>query len=350
MSQSNTTEVNIEMQANHPVTVEVTRGGIVESQHRGSLAIVDAQGNVQGQWGDIKQPVYPRSSNKALQALAMMESGAADEFGFSDAEIALACSSHGGEEIHTLGAASMLAKAGLSVDDLECGTHWPTHEETLRQMAARGEAPTDLHNNCSGKHSGMLAAALMMKVPTKGYSKRTHPLQQSILGTIEAMCGVDMSNAPVGIDGCSIPTFGIPLENLAYGFARFIAPDDLPDKRANACRRIAKAVFAHPEMVAGTSRYCTELMQIMGDRVFLKTGAEGVYTAALPAYGLGVALKCDDGATRAAEMMMTAALQHIGVFDESDMPKIERFLNVPLTNRAELVVGDIRPAQGFLNF
>ena len=350
MPQDINTKINIDGQSIHPVTVEVSRGGIVESQHRGSLAIVDRSGKVQGAWGDIKQPVYPRSANKALQALAMMESGAAEKFGFSDAEIALACSSHGGEEMHTLGAASMLAKAGLSVDDLECGTHWPTHEDTLLKMAAKSEAPSDLHNNCSGKHSGMLAAALMMKAPTKGYIKQTHPLQQRVLGIIETMCGVDLSNAPVGIDGCSIPTFGVPLENLAYGFARFIAPDDLPDARADACRHIAKAVFAHPEMVAGTGRYCTEMMQIMGSRVFLKTGAEGVYIAALPDYGLGVALKCDDGASRAAEMMMTAALHHIGVFEADDMAKIQRFLKVPLKNRAALEIGDIRPADGFLNF
>ncbi len=335
-------------QITNPIMVDVTRGGVIESKHRGAIAIVDNKGNVKAAWGDIKRNIFPRSSNKALQALAMVESGAVDKFGFSDAEIAFACSSHGGEDIHILAAKSMLDKLNLSIESLECGIHWPFNENSQRQLAADNKQPCQLHNNCSGKHSAMLAASLMMDIEIKGYSGRTHPLQQRILGIIEDICAFDMSNAAVGIDGCSIPTFALPLENLAYGFARFIAPDDLSDKRAKACKIITKAVFAHPEMVAGSNRYCSDMMHIMGSRVFLKTGAEGVYTAGLPEYGLGIAIKADDGSTRAAEMMMTAALNYIGIFTPMDMKKIANFIDIPLKNHAGTIIGNIQPSNNFI--
>ena len=333
----------------NPVTVEVTRGEIVESRHRGSAVIVDLKGAIQGQWGDIDAPVYPRSAIKGLQALPLIETGAADDFGFSDAELALACASHGGEDEHARTALAMLEKLGLGEGDLECASHWPMHEETTRLMASRGEMPDQTRNNCSGKHAGMLAVAKALGQPTRGYIKPTHAVQQRILGVFEAMCGLDMGGAPMAVDGCSVPTWGMPLQNLAYGFARFAAPEDLADTRAEACRRIARAVMENPFYVAGTGRYCTEVMQALPN-VFLKTGAEGVYIAALPEYGLGVALKCDDGATRAAEVMMTALLRHIGAITDVDLPKVERFLTVPLENRAKVHVGEIRPAAGFLNF
>ena len=338
-----------ENQSANPIMVNVTRGGIVESRHRGAIAIVDNKGNVKAAWGDIKRNIFPRSANKALQALAMVESGAIDKFGFSDAEIAFACSSHGGEDIHILAAKSMLDKLSLDADALECGIHWPFNEDSQRQLASNNKKPCQLHNNCSGKHSAMLAASLMMNIKIKGYSQQTHPLQQRILGIIEDICGIDMSNSAVGIDGCSIPTFALPLENLAYGFARFIAPDDLSDQRAKACKIITKAVFAHPEMVAGSKRYCSDMMRIMGSRVFLKTGAEGVYIAGLPEYGLGIAVKCDDGTTRGAEMMMSAALQYTGVFTEQDMEKITNFIDIPLKNHVGTIVGNICPSDSFID-
>lgn len=343
------TRVTLGESGANPITVEVTRGAIVESRHRGAAVIVDRNGGVQGSWGDVKGPVYPRSAIKGIQALPLVETGAADEFGFSDQELALACASHGGEDEHSRTASSMLAKMGLGESDLECGPHWPMYEAATREMAARGDVPDQTRNNCSGKHCGMLAVAKALGKPTRGYIKPTHAVQQRTLGVFEAMCGLDMSDAPMAIDGCSVPTWGIPLENLALGFARFAAPDNLSEERAAACRRIAKAVMENPFYVAGTGRYCTEMMQALPN-VFLKTGAEGVYIAALPEYGLGVALKCDDGATRAAEVMMTMLLRHIGAIEDADMPRVERFLTVPLENRAKVHVGDIRPAAGFLKF
>ncbi len=334
----------------NPLTVEVTRNGVVESRHRGSAVIVDVAGTVQDSWGDIKRPTYPRSAIKGIQAIPLVESGAADEFGFSDAEVALACASHSGEPEHAATAASMLEKQGLSEADLECGSHWPYREEVAYAMARAGQEPGQLHNNCSGKHSGMLAVARKLGQPTRGYTKPTHAVQQRMLGTMEQMCGCDLSGVEPGIDGCSAPNWPIPLENLAYGFARMADPVDLPADRAAAVTRIRKAVFANPFMVAGTGRFCTEVMKILGDRAFIKTGAEGVFCAALPEYGLGIALKCDDGATRGSETMMAALLRHVGVIEETDLEAMGPWLNPMLRNRAERVVGDIRAAADWLSF
>lgn len=336
--------------SDNPMTVEVTRGGIVESRHRGAAAIVSVSGAVEAAWGDIKRDIYPRSATKALQALPSVEIGAFAAAGFSSAETALACSSHNGEPAHADGAASMLAKLGLGEGDLQCGAHWPYHEESARAMAAAGDVPSQLHNNCSGKHSGMLALAKHLGAPTAGYLEPSHPVQQRILGTIEAMCGVDLSNAPWSPDGCSVPTWALPLENLAYGFARLGAPEDLPEARANACGTIRAAVAENPFMVAGSGRFCTEVMKVLGAKAFIKTGAEGVFCAALPDYGLGVALKCDDGATRGAEAMMIAILRHVGVLDGPDLDRLKDWLEVPVKNRKAIQTGEIRPAAGWLAF
>lgn len=334
----------------NPVLIEVTRGPIVESRHRGAVAVVDSRGQVQASWGDIKQVVYPRSAIKAFQALPLVETGAADEFGFTPAEIALACASHNGEAVHAELAGGMLDKLGLSEADLECGAHWSLNAEVAREMAASGGVPDQRHNNCSGKHAGMLALAKKLGAPVKGYVDVTHPVQQRILGTMEAMCGVELRDAPREKDGCSVPTWAMPLENIAYGFARFAAPGDLAEARADACRRIAEAVAENPYMVAGRDRYCTEVMEVLGRRAFVKTGAEGVFCVALPDYGLGVAVKCDDGATRAAEAMTTAVLRQIGVIEDADLKRLEKYLEVPLLNRRAFKIGVIRPASSEFSF
>jgi L-asparaginase II len=334
----------------NPLTVEVTRNGIVESRHRGSAAVADVSGRVQAAWGDIARPVYPRSAIKAVQALPLVETGAAAAAGFTDAEIALACASHGGEPVHAQTAAAMLAKLGLSEADLECGPHWPSHEASAHALARSGAAPTQLHNNCSGKHAGMLALARHLGAPTEGYTDPTHPVQQRILGAMEQICGVDLSRAAPGIDGCSAPNWPIPLENLAYGFARLGDPKDLPAERAEAAARIRRAAAAHPFNIAGSGRFCTEVMQILGVRAFVKTGAEGVFCAALPEFGLGVALKCDDGAGRAAEVMMAALLREIGVLEPADLEPMGPWLRPVLRNRRDRIVGEIRPAAGWLSF
>jgi len=294
--------------APNPVLVEVTRGPITESRHRGAIAVVDAAGSPVLAIGDVAAPVYPRSAVKALQALPLVESGAAAAFRLSDAELALACSSHDAEPMHVEAARRMLAKAGLDERALECGAQWPRPEAGWAAMARAGARPGPIHNNCSGKHAGMLAVGRHLGVATTGYSAAGHAVQRLVRTAVEEMTGEVLDHAPCGIDGCSIPTYAVPLAALAGAFARFAAPEREPAVRAAAIRRLTAACFAHPEMVAGSGRYCTEVLRVLTGLGFVKTGAEGVACAALPTLGLGVALKCDDGAGRASEAMMSAVL------------------------------------------
>jgi L-asparaginase II len=319
----------------NPILVEVTRGDIVESRHTGAYAVCDAEGRVIAEAGDVTQPVFPRSAIKAFQCLPVVESGAADRFGFSDEEIALACASHGGEPEHARVARAMLAKVGASEDDYECGAHWPMDYAAQRALARSGGEPLAVHNNCSGKHAGMLALAKQLGVPAQGYARPGHPVQRAIARTIGELCDADVDRAPCGIDGCSVPTWAIPLSNLALGFARLT-------RRASA-KRIFAACRAHPFMVAGTGRFCTRLMQAV-PRAFVKTGAEGVYGAAVPHAGLGIALKCDDGASRAAEVAMAAVLARLDVWTAEERAALRGFARVAIKNWRQFTTGEIRAA------
>ncbi len=330
--------------APNPVLVEVTRGGVAESAHRGAYAVVDGSGRVVDQAGIIERPVFPRSAVKAFQALALVESGAADIAGFSDAELALACSSHGGEPRHVETAAAMLAKSGLGEPDLECGPHWPSHHASAIDLAGSGGEPCALHNNCSGKHSGMLALARHLGAPTKGYVEREHMVQKTIGSIFDDLCGVETSTVACDRDGCSVPTWAMPLERIALGFARFATGNDMSSERAAACRRIADAVWANPFMIAGTGRYCTQLMETFPKAAFVKTGAEGVFCGFIPGQGLGIALKCDDGATRAAEIMMSALLLRHGAVGRDDIAHAPELFEAPVTNRRGFQTGIVKPA------
>lgn len=334
----------------NPILVEVTRGGIVESRHRGSVAVVDFDGGVRLGLGDIHTPIYPRSAIKALQAIPVIETGAADGLSMTAAELALCCASHGGERRHAETARGILERQGLSHTDLECGAHWPYFDAAAREMAAMGEEPTALHNNCSGKHSGMLSTAKALGVPTKDYIKLTHPVQQRIMGVMEAMTGYDLGGAAWDRDGCSVPTWAIPLENLAYAFARFGTGEGLSDRRAAACTKLRDAVLAEPFMVAGTKRYCTDVMLLLNKTVFLKTGAEGVFCATIPEMGLGIALKSDDGAKRGAEVMMTAVLDALGAIPDHARPAMQRFIAPDVINWNGYRTGGMQPRPGAISF
>lgn len=338
--------VDLPRGARNPVLVEVTRGAVVESRHRGSIAVVDVTGKTALQWGDTQVRVLPRSAIKAIQALPLVESGAADRWSVSPAELALACASHNAEPRHIAAVRGWLERMGLGEGDLECRAHWPRHhQETLHALVRAGQTPGPAHNNCSGKHTGMLATALHLGEPLQGYVSPVHGVQQRILGTLEALCGLDLGDAPRGTDGCSVPTWAIPLNNLALAFARFGATDDfLPRERAAAATRIRKAVAAYPEMVAGSGRYCTAMMAAAGEAIFVKTGAEGVFCAALPEFGLGIALKCDDGAPRASQMMMTAVLRRIGALDDGLADRLDALVTVPIENCNGNPVGEVRPS------
>jgi L-asparaginase II len=325
----------------NPVLVEVLRGGIVESSHTGAYAVVDGQGKLVVSAGDIDTPVYPRSAIKALQCLQVIESGAADRYGFSDEEVALICSSHNGEPRHVAAARSILAKAGVDEDAYECGAHWPEAAQAARDLARAGAEPGQVHNNCSGKHAGMLAVAQQHAIDPHGYTKREHAVQRGVVRTLSELCDVDVDAAPCGIDGCSVPTWAIPLRNLALGFARFASGQGMSKARQAAAARIVAAVRAHPFMVAGTGRFCTRLMNEV-PRAFVKTGAEGVFCGAIPHAGLGLALKCDDGAGRASEAAFAALLTSLDVWTPEERAKLQGFTHRTLKNWRKFEVGEVR--------
>ena len=339
----------------NPVLVEVLRGAAVESSHRGALAVLDADGALVATLGDVDRPIFARSAVKVLQALPLVESGAADRLALTDEELAIACASHNGEEAHTQVVARMLAKTGLGADALECGTHWPYLDAAARALAAKGREPNALNNNCSGKHAGFLCLAcalhdkssgLNLRQYARGYVTPDHPVMREVSAALQATTSFDLARAPQGIDGCSIPTFGIPLRHLALAFARVGTGTGLREGHARAAKRLRQAVAKAPFMVAGTGRFDTRVMQRLGERVFCKVGAEGVFCAALPQRGLGVAIKIDDGNTaRAAEVAMAAVIEAFVALDDGDAAVMSELSRPQFKNWNGMGVGGMRPAE-----
>jgi L-asparaginase II len=289
--------------------------------------------------------VFPRSAVKALQALLLVETGAAEKLGHADEELALACASHGGEADHVAGVGRMLARAGLDPSALECGAHWPIHQPAAQALARSGATATALHNNCSGKHAGFLCAACALGVPPRGYVDAAHPVQRAVRAILENLTGAAITEEARAIDGCSVPTWAVPLRGLALAFARFGTGTALMPARAKAAARLRQACAEKPWYVAGTGRFCTEIMRQLGARVFVKTGAEGVFCGALPELGLGLAVKCDDGAPRAAEVVMAALIWRFLPVAGDDRTALARFVRPPLRNWNGVVVGSLAPGE-----
>jgi L-asparaginase II len=325
----------------NPVLVEVTRGALVESRHRGAVAVADADGATVLAIGDVATPVFPRSAIKALQALPLVEQGAADRYGFGDEELALACASHSGEPRHVADVERMLARAGLDPSALRCGVHYPISQAAAAALARTG-APSALHNNCSGKHAGFLCLACATGIDHGEYFRPDHPVQRQVRALLEDFTGAVLGEDRCAIDGCSVPTWAAPLENLARGFAKFGTGHGLAPVRAKAAARLRQACANKPWHVAGTGRFCTEIMQLFGTRVFVKTGAEGVYCGALPQQGLGIALKCDDGAGRAAQAIMAALIARFLPFVLAERAALRPFAQPVLHNWNGIEVGVVR--------
>lgn len=325
----------------NPILVEVTRGETVESVHRGAIAIADACGKIVFSLGEIDVPVFPRSSLKMVQALPLVESGAADAFGLTSEHIALACASHSGEPMHTERVAAWLAKIGCTESDLACGAHPSRVEAIAEDMIRRGEKPTRVFNNCSGKHTGFLTVCRHWDVATNEYEKHDHPVQVAVARALSELSGVS-GELPYGIDGCVAPAFALPIAAFAGALSKYADPSSLEKPRADALRRITQAMIAHPELVAGTGRIDTVLMRAAKGRVAIKAGAEGYFAAILPEAGLGIAIKCDDGASRAAETIIAALLDKLGLVP--DQKEAREFLRAPIRNTRNQIVGERRPA------
>lgn len=332
----------------NPILVESLRGDVVESIHRGAIAVCDPLGRVVHAWGDIDRLVYPRSAIKALQALPLVESGAADHFALSDAELALACSSHNAEIKHCDTVSNWLSKVGLNGDALECGAHEPLHQPSALALHLQKMPSARIHNNCSGKHSGMLTTAVHLGEKTAGYIDRDHPVQQRWIDAVGEMAGIDLHRLPWNYDGCGIPVIALPLQATATAFARFATPDHLSQTRAEAIDRLAGAIASNPFMVAGSGRLCTEIMALTGRRILVKTGADGVYTAAIPDLNLGIALKIEDGQTIAAEVAMVGVLAKLKLLHADELEALADRRKVPIKNSRDVLTGHHQVAEALL--
>ncbi len=331
----------------NPVLVNTTRGTILESKHRGSYCITNIDGSILSKAGDISRQIYPRSSIKIFQAMPMILSGAVEEFNLTPEEIAVTCASHSGEGRHTKVISNILKKAGLTPDDLECGAHRPTHLQSSEDLIKDGKTFAKINNNCSGKHTGMLLLCKLNGYDTRGYIKFSHPVQQTIMKSFSAILSYDLFNAPYDLDGCSAPTWAIPMDKIAHCFAKISDPfSTLDSEKANAIDILKRSVIENPYMIGGHQRCCTSVMEVLKeDNVFVKVGAEGVYTAAIPAKKLGVVIKIDDGATRAAEVALLRVLEIVGALPTLKKEQLMKFYKTPIFDwKNENIVGNVEPA------
>lgn len=320
--------------------VEIWRGDMVESLHHGHAVVCDASGAVVEAWGDPATVIYPRSSCKMIQALPLVESGAAE--GLGSEHLALACASHSGAAIHTGRVARWLADLSLAEEALRCGPQMPEDAEARETLLCGHVAPGQVHNNCSGKHAGFLTLSRHMGAGPE-YVDPDHPVQRAVRAAFEE---VTVEPSPrFAIDGCSAPNFATSLHGLARAMARFAAAE-ATDGRGRAMIRLREAMVRHPELVAGEERACTTLMRAMGGRAAVKTGAEGVFVAIIPDLRLGVALKIVDGTTRASECAIAAILARLGLLDRSGAAA-RRYLDAPILNRRGIATGAIRAAAAF---
>jgi L-asparaginase II len=332
--------------------VEVWRGPTVESRHRGHLIAVDPFGQAVAELGAPDTVTFLRSSGKAFQALPVVASGAADAFGFTEQEIAIACGSHNGEPIHVETVQSMLNKIGLNESALKCGAHEPYSIDVAHELIRQNQQPTSIQNNCSGKHAAMLALAKHVGAPTATYDQVDNPVQQMILQTVAEFSGVPVADIVIGIDGCGVPVFGISVRSMALMYARLVSPtSDIAANVRDACRRIIQAIIKFPVMIGGTKdRLDTELIRAGQGRLISKIGAEGVYTVGvLPSEkwpnGLGFALKIEDGDDRRARPpAVIDALRQLGVLTQDHLQSLEKYSPTLITNRRGDQVGEVRAA------
>ncbi|WP_417720546.1 asparaginase [Salipiger sp.] len=323
--------------------VEIHRGPLAESRHAGHAVICDATGGIVQAWGDPDAMILPRSSAKMIQALPLVASGAAEAFHLAEPQLALACASHQGAPLHVAAVEAWLKDLGLEEEDLRCGPEVSRDKALRHAMIRDGEAPCQLHNNCSGKHAGFLTLTEHLGAGPE-YTAPDHPVQQAVLEMFETVTG--LTSPGFGIDGCSAPNYATTMHGMARAMAWYASAQDRSDILATSAARLVAAMYAYPDLVAGEGRACTLLMRAALEPVAIKTGAEGFFIAILPGRGLGVALKIVDGATRASECAFAALLVHLGVVDPGH-PDVRRFLNPPIHSRSGLLAGEIRPAAGF---
>lgn len=328
-------------QGANPVLVVHTRGGITESFHRGVVCVVDEKGTILHQLGDTGQVCFPRSALKLFQHIPLITSGAFDHFGFTLRELAIMCGSHNGEAIHVEAARGILAKIGLDESYLGCGAQPPTHKKDYLTLVLAGKEPSAIHNNCSGKHSGFLAWSVYHNQPTdKSYLSPEHPLHRDIKKITALFHEMNEADLVTGVDGCSAPIFAMPVYNQALAYKNLTAPEKFGDPAiTRACAMILEAIATYPEMVAGTKRYCTDLISATNGRIIGKTGADGVYCIAVPDQKTGICIKVDDGRMGPQYNIAQQVLQSLNLLTESEITRLGSYLENENRNYAGNVTG-----------
>lgn len=323
------------------VLAHVYRGQYVESMHRGDWVIVDVHGNIVHSSGDPHKNTFWRSSAKPFQAIPVVESGAAQHFGFTERELAIMCASHSGEDYHCNAVSSILKKIGLTVSHLKCGIHPPVYKPAADILAASGEQPTEIHCNCSGKHSGMLALCQFFGWDLETYLHINHPLQQLTLEMVSEYSGIEKREIGIGVDGCGVPVFRLPLSNMARAWALLSDPSSLETSRQASVKTIATAMRSYPEMVAGTNRICTDIMRGFRDiSLIAKAGAEAVYCLGLPEKGWGLALKIEDGNSRAIPAIILHILGRLG-YSAEGIRELQDYYPLLVKNHHKEIIGKI---------
>lgn len=327
------------------VLATVSRNGIIESTHLGDLVVADAGGQVRHVAGNPERLAYYRSSSKPLQALTVVGSGAADRFSLTRAELAVCCASHCGSALHVKTVAGILEKIGLDASALQCGTHMPGDETERRRLIQSGEAPTPLHNNCSGKHAGMLAAAVAMGADTASYLDLDHPVQKDILTNLELATDISREAFHIGADGCGAPTVAVPLQAVAVSFARLANPDDMPADFRTAALKVCEAMGAAPEMVSGPGSFNTVLLDRGRGHLVAKAGAEGLFALGIcDPRRLGVAMKTADGSSRPQPPVIMHLVDRFGALAAPEQESMAAFSEMEITNCHGTVVGRIAGA------
>ncbi len=326
----------------NPILVEVYRAGILESFHRGAVCVVDEFGDIVFSLGNPMQMCYPRSAMKFVQALPLIELGGVEKFGFTPAEIAVMCGSHNAEEAHLTEVKSILNKIGLDESYLNCGAQYPSSKKDANALIKNNQKPHHIHNNCSGKHAGMLALCKLMGHKTEDYLNPQHPIQQLILEYVEAFYEYPRSEMTTAFDGCTAPIYSIPVYNQALCFRNIIYPTKFEEKRQNACKYLIAAISTNPFMVAGTARYCTDMMEVCAPEIIGKTGAEGVFCLGIDSLKLGICIKIDDGKMQPQYNVAQHLIRKSNLFSEAALQKLAHYEQFPIHNFNKLVSGEMK--------
>lgn len=324
------------------ILVNVTRGPLVESIHRGDIAVVDSKGKLLYSTGDPYKVTYMRSAAKPIQTLNVIISGAADKFNLNDKELAIMCASHYGEDFHRKVIEGIMKKIGLPICNLLCGATLSLSTEYTKELLWNHAKLNPTNTDCSGKHAGMLAVSLLKGYSVNDYNLETHPVQKELKKMTSEICEIEEEKISIGTDGCTVPVYGIPLYNMALGFAKIANPDGLSDKYKIACRRIFKAMNDWPEMIAGTDGFCTELIKNSHGKLIGKLGAEGVYCIGVKGMDLGIALKIEDGSYRAVWPAVMKCLEELKILEDSELNALDRFRKGKNLNNIKVQVGEVK--------